>query len=102
MARNKRPSGARLRTGGGYMKITAMLPAYNEERDLPGLLVRIRLALTGWADYQVLVVDDGSIDRTAEIVRDAARDMPVTLIQHPVNMGLGAAIRTGLKAASRY
>lgn len=84
------------------MKITVMLPAYNEEKDLPGLLVRIQEALESWADYQVLVVDDGSHDRTAQIVRDAAARMPVTLIQHPVNMGLGAAIRTGLKAASRF
>lgn len=79
-----------------------MLPAYNEEKDLPGLLVRIREALESWADYRVIIVDDGSQDRTAKIVREAASHMPVTLIQHPVNMGLGAAIRTGLKAASKY
>lgn len=80
-------------------KITVMLPAYNEEKDLPGLLGRIQQALDGWADYRILVVDDGSQDRTAQIVRDAAATMPVELIQHPKNMGLGAAMRTGLKAA---
>lgn len=84
------------------MKITVLLPAYNEEKDLPGLLVRIRQALEDWADYKVLVVDDGSHDRTAQIVRDAALEMPAVLIQHPVNMGLGAAIRTGLKVASQW
>jgi dolichol-phosphate mannosyltransferase len=82
------------------MKLTLMLPAFNEEQDLPGLLHRIKDALANWADYRVLIVDDGSQDRTAAIVREAARWMPVTLIQHPHNMGLGAAIRTGLKAAA--
>lgn len=76
-----------------------MMPAYNEEKDLPGLLDRIQTALSGWADYRVVVVDDGSADRTAEIVREAARHMPAELISHDVNKGLGAAIRTGLRAA---
>jgi dolichol-phosphate mannosyltransferase len=82
------------------MKIIVMMPAYNEEKDLPGLLDRIQRAMSGWADYSILVVDDGSADRTAQIVLDAAERMPAKLIQHEVNKGLGAAIRTGLKAAS--
>ena len=81
-------------------KITVMLPAYNEEKDLPLLLDRIQQALSEWANYRVLVVDDGSKDQTAQIVRGASTKMPVVLIQHPQNMGLGAAMRTGLKAAS--
>ena len=82
-------------------KIIVMLPAYNEEKDLPALLNRIQHALEKWANYQVVVVDDGSADRTAQIVRDAAMQMPVELIQHPQNMWLGAAMRTGLKAAAQ-
>lgn len=82
-------------------KITVMLPAYNEERDLPVLLGRIQRALEDWANYRILVVDDGSRDRTAQIVHDAAKQMPAELVQHPKNMGLGAAMRTGLKAAAQ-
>lgn len=82
-------------------KITVMLPAYNEEKDLPVLLDRIQCALDGWADYRILVIDDGSRDRTAQIMRDAAEKMPAEMIQHPQNMGLGAAMRTGLKAAAQ-
>lgn len=85
---------------GDRPKVTIVLPAYNEERDLPELLPRIRAALEARTDYRILVVDDGSHDATAEIVTAFARTMPVTLIQHPVNQGLGAAIRTGLKAAA--
>jgi dolichol-phosphate mannosyltransferase len=77
-----------------------MMPAYNEEKDLPGLLDRIQAALGPWADYQIIVVDDGSKDRTAEIVREAAARMPAELVSHGVNRGLGAAIRTGLRAAA--
>lgn len=65
------------------------------------MLGRIQRALEGWANYRILIVDDGSRDNTAQIVRDAAAQMPVELIQHPRNMGLGAAMRTGLNAASR-
>ncbi|HPU50015.1 MAG TPA: glycosyltransferase family 2 protein [Burkholderiaceae bacterium] len=83
------------------MKITVMMPAYNEERDLPGLLERTREALQGWADYQVMIVDDGSRDDTAAIAIAASQHMPLTLIQHARNQGLGAAMRTGLKAASQ-
>jgi dolichol-phosphate mannosyltransferase len=84
------------------MKIIVMMPAYNEEKDLPGLLDRIQRAMSGWADYSILVVDDGSRDRTAAIVTEAATRMPAQLIRHEVNKGLGAAIRTGLKAASEH
>ncbi|MGB7182296.1 MAG: glycosyltransferase family 2 protein, partial [Burkholderiaceae bacterium] len=81
-------------------KVIVVLPAYNEEQDLPGLLDRIHAALNPWASYRILIVDDGSADQTAQIARDASLSKPVTLIQHPKNQGLGAAIRTGLKAAA--
>lgn len=81
--------------------IAIVLPAYNEEQDLPKLLARIAETLTGQRfRYQVIVVDDGSKDRTAEIARAAAATMPLRLIQHEVNRGLGMAIQTGLAAAA--
>jgi dolichol-phosphate mannosyltransferase len=81
------------------MTITVMLPAYDEEQDLPRLLERIGAALGAYPDWRVLVVDDGSTDATARIALEAATRMPLTLIRHPRNLGLGAAIRTGLRAA---
>ena len=81
-------------------KATLVLPAFNEERDLPPLLSRIRASLDAILDYRVLVVDDGSSDATPDIVTAFSRVMPVTLIRHEQNGGLGAAIRTGLKAAA--
>lgn len=80
-------------------QITLILPAYNEEADLPALLARIKQSMS-WALYRVIVVDDGSCDRTAKIARQFASHMPMELIQHPSNQGLGATIRTGLLAAA--
>lgn len=84
------------------MKITVVLPAYNEERDLPPLLDRIGNSMSSaGVSYDILVVDDGSTDGTADIALRAAERWPVKLIQHSSNKGLGAAIRTGLTAASQ-
>lgn len=82
-------------------RIAVVLPAYNEEKDLPALLDRLQAALQPLPyDYRIVVVDDGSKDRTAEIAAEAARRMPLRLVRHPQNMGLGRAIQTGLREAS--
>lgn len=81
-------------------EIAIVLPAFNEERDLPLLLDNIRTKLdSSTFNYKVIVVDDGSKDRTAEIAENASLIMPLTLIRHGVNKGLGEAIKTGLTAA---
>lgn len=76
------------------------LPAYNEEAALPELLERIGEA---FADndlpYEVIVVDDGSSDDTAKIVSQMSFQMPLHLVQHKVNQGLGVTIRDGLREA---
>lgn len=83
--------------------ITVLLPAYNEEKSLPQLLDRI--AAYGRANpaepYQVIVVNDGSSDATAAIATEYATRMPVHLINHDGNKGLGTAMKTGLSAAAR-
>lgn len=85
------------------MNIVAVLPAYNEEAALGPLLRawgRLAVKLPANARLRVIVVDDGSKDRTAAVARRAARaGLPVELVQHPQNRGLGDAIKTGLRAA---
>jgi len=77
-----------------------VLPAYNEEKSLPPLLTAIREALEpSGISYGVIVVDDGSRDATAKVVRGYQADMPVELVMHCKNQGLAAAIRTGFLAA---
>ena len=82
--------------------ITVVLPAYNEEQDLPPLLERLHESLSaGPFRHRILIVDDGSTDRTAQIAREAATRMPIQLVQHGTNQGLGRAIQTGLTEASK-
>lgn len=83
-------------------EVAFVLPAYNEEKDLPALLDRIKETMAGQKfRYHVVVVDDGSKDRTAEIALAAANTMPLKLIKHEVNRGLGGAMQTGLSDGMR-
>lgn len=83
--------------------IAVVLPAYNEEKDLPQLLKRLDASLSKLRrPFHVVVVDDGSADRTAEIAQEAALTMPVHLVRHPRNLGLGRAIQTGLIEARKF
>jgi dolichol-phosphate mannosyltransferase len=76
------------------------LPAFNEEQTLPPLLDRIREAMEeNRIEYRVIVVNDGSADRTAAVAAEMAAAMPITLVEHETNRGLGETIRTGLMSA---
>ena len=81
-------------------KVIVSLPAYNEEVALPELLERIGEA---FADnnipYEVVIVDDGSSDDTANIAAQMSFQMPIHLIQHEQNQGLGVTLRDGLREA---
>jgi glycosyltransferase involved in cell wall biosynthesis len=75
--------------------LAVIVPARDEEATIGELLNRVvRLRVPGH-HLRPIVVDDGSADRTPEI----ARRRGATVIRHPRNRGLGAAVRTGLRAA---
>jgi glycosyltransferase involved in cell wall biosynthesis len=75
------------------VRTTVVLPAYNEGAALPHVLTELGEYLDD--TYEVLVVDDGSTDGTA----DVAERYPVRLVQHASNRGKGVAIRTGIGEA---
>ena len=81
-------------------RVFVVLPAYNEEQCQPPLLAKFARLFRqnpGWNGL-VIVVDDGSKDRTAAVARRAAaQGAPVELVQHPVNKGLGEALKTGMR-----
>ena len=77
---------------------SVILPAYNEAGVIGGLLRRLIESLAGLGkQFEVIVVSDGSVDGTADEVR--AVGGPVRLIEHPYNMGNGAAVKTGIRRA---
>jgi dolichyl-phosphate beta-glucosyltransferase len=83
------------------VKLSIVIPANNEARRLPATLVAIAEYLEGSGrDAEVLVVDDGSTDGTAEAARAAAgRGMPPRVLVLDRNRGKGAAVREGMLAA---
>ncbi|WP_410599662.1 glycosyltransferase [Amycolatopsis sp. lyj-90] len=83
------------RTGG---RAHVVLPAFNEEAALPALLRRLAdVALT--EQLTVWVVDDGSSDRSAAVAESGFGGLEVRVVRHPVNLGLGRAVLSGLRAA---
>jgi glycosyltransferase involved in cell wall biosynthesis len=77
--------------------ISVVIPAYNEEEGVKGQVESIDRALTSaGVAYEIIVVDDGSSDRTAE----QALEAHARVLQHPRNVGYGAALKTGIFAAS--
>lgn len=85
----------------GSITLSVVLPAYNEQDRLVPYLTSITRYLSQRADpYEIVVVDDGSRDETAQRVARFARDASaVRLIRLPANRGKGAAVRAGMLAA---
>jgi len=77
------------------LKLVIIIPALNEEATIGGVLDSIPEDMTGISSIEKIVVDDGSTDRTSEIVRESGG----RVIRHPQNRGVGAAFSTGIQAA---
>jgi polyisoprenyl-phosphate glycosyltransferase len=81
-------------------RVSVVIPAYNEERNIAAVLGAIRLALHESEIYEIIFVDDGSSDATAERVRSLhAQDPSVRLIRFGRNFGHQSALLAGLEAA---
>lgn len=75
------------------MKLIVQIPCYNEENTLPQTYADIPRRIEGIDEVQVLVIDDGSVDRTVEVARALGVDH---IVVHKGNFGLAASFRTGL------
>lgn len=74
--------------------VTIVIPAYNEQESIGDVVRQLRQVLAK-LPHEILVVDDGSTDRTAEIARDAS----AIVLSHGTNRGYGAALKTGFRTA---
>ena len=76
------------------------IPSYNEAPSIGLLLWKIRQVFVGFPrEYQLLVLDDGSTDATAELLKPYARVLPLTLIRHTERRGYAAAVEELLRLA---
>jgi glycosyltransferase involved in cell wall biosynthesis len=78
------------------MKVSVIIPAYDEIQTIDEIVRRVRAVAI---EKEIVVVDDGSRDGTRERLREIAATGAIRLLEHAVNQGKGAALRTGLREA---
>jgi dolichol-phosphate mannosyltransferase len=76
-----------------------ILPCYNEEQNVQDLVLSLGEMLSKCLCFHIVVVDDGSTDKTLEISKGLASIYPITIVRHSKNLGLGAALKDGLSTA---
>jgi glycosyltransferase involved in cell wall biosynthesis len=87
------------------LSVSAVLPAYNEEAIIQRTVRHVAGVLRDLApDFEVIVTNDGSRDRTGEVLQELQRrepDLHLRVVTHPHNLGYGAALASGFDAASK-
>lgn len=82
------------------MRFTIVIPCYNEENAIKDTLDRIIAKISKEYDYEIIVVNDGSTDKTKSVLEEIVPSYPqVRVIEHERNRGYGAALKTGIRAA---
>ena len=83
--------------------LTFFFPAYNDAGTIASLVIQaVQVASRLTADFEVLVINDGSTDATGAIAEELSRSYPqVRVIHHPKNRGYGGALRTGFASARK-
>src|SRR5215510_11734801 len=83
--------------------LSIFFPAYNDSGTIASMVIRaVQAAEALTPDYEVIVVNDGSSDATAEVADELARTYPhVRVIHHPKNRGYGGALQTGIRSCTK-
>ena len=83
--------------------VSVCMPAYNEEANLPGMIADVAAVMAErFDDFEIVVTNDGSKDRTGEVLRELVQQYPqLHPVDHEVNQGYGAAVFTALSNASK-
>jgi len=87
----------------GPVSISVFLPCYNEQANVARTAEQALSVLNKLGvDYELIIVNDGSSDQTGPIAEEiAARNEKVKVVHHPTNLGYGAALQSGFKAATK-
>jgi len=90
-------------TDGAEKSISVFFPCYNEQGNVAKTVKQAVLILEKLgADFEVIIVDDGSSDKTGQIADEIANnDERIKVVHHPVNLGYGEALKSGFKAATK-
>jgi glycosyltransferase involved in cell wall biosynthesis len=83
--------------------LSVFFPAFNDSGTIPSVVIAaVRAARQLTSDFEVIVVNDGSTDATAQMLEEVAAMYPqVRIVTHPQNRGYGAALRTGIASSTR-
>src|SRR5205814_1684539 len=83
--------------------LSVFFPAYNDSGTIASMVIRaVQCASELTSDYEIIVVNDGSVDSTPQIVDELARTYPqVRVVHHPKNRGYGGALQTGFRTATK-
>jgi dolichol-phosphate mannosyltransferase len=82
------------------MEVSLIIPMYNEEDNVLVTLEEVKKVLKTYDSYQIVAVDDGSSDQTLRLLEEFREENPeLEVLSHPVNMGMGRALRTGFEKA---
>jgi glycosyltransferase involved in cell wall biosynthesis len=82
---------------GDAMRLSVIIPAFNEEDTIDDIIERVRSVDLGGAQLEVVVVDDASTDGTRERLQKYSDDPEICVLRHETNQGKGSAIRTGIE-----
>ena len=83
------------------MKLSIVIPIYNEESTLSEITQKVLNADKCGLDFEIILIDDSSIDKTPEITKKISQEnQNIEVIRHSMNLGKGAALRNGFKAAT--
>lgn len=79
--------------------LSVVVPCYNEEDSLEWFIPQLAAEASGFSDFEIILVDDASRDRSPQIIAALAPRFGLRVITNPVNLGLGGAMRRGFDAA---
>lgn len=82
------------------MKLSIIIPVFNEEETVAEIMKRVWETRTPGYDKEIIVVDDGSTDKTGDVLTDLNKKIDFIFLRHKVNRGKGAAIRTAILSAT--